>query len=179
MKLPIAQMTQVHLELARKGYRMASQDRSTCGHSQILPQAHSDAAAGSRLHECSRRADEIIDLLEEESSALRSFNGSQLMHLLAKKEHLFNELKRQVESLASEPTFDEVAETEPGRARLRDRLRRIAVLNEDNRIFIQNTLAHYEDFLNCLCPSPYGRGQEGRAERTPVAVRGMAFTKEM
>jgi len=136
-------------------------------------------ARNGQLNECTQRADEIILLLEEESSALRNFNSPALMQLLARKEHLFSELKERIECLAAEKDSDVAEVDDPARVSLRARLRRIALLNQGNRAFIENTLSYYQDFLNCLCPCVYGRGQEGRPERTQVSMRGVAFKKEM
>lgn len=158
---------------------MASQDSYPADPALHPPRAPSGASGGDPLHECLRRADEIIELLEEESMALRSFDNALLMELLTRKEHLFNGLTMRIESLSTGEASGSTHVPDTTRAQLRDRLVRIAHLNEGNRVFIENTLAYYEDFLNCLCPGAYGRGQEGRAERTPVAVRGMAFAKEI
>jgi flagellar biosynthesis/type III secretory pathway chaperone len=130
------------------------------------------------LKDCTQRADEIIALLEEESTALRSLNSAGLIPLLPQKEHLFIELKARIECLAAEEDSVEDRE-DPVRAPLRDRLHRIARLNQGNRAFIENTLSYYQDFLNCLCPCVYGRGQEGRPERAQVPLRGVAFKKEI
>jgi hypothetical protein len=131
------------------------------------------------LNECTQQADEIILLLEEESTALRTFNSEVLMQLLGKKEHLFGKFKERIESLAAEKDSGVAESYDPERAPLRDRLHRIALLNQGNRAFIENTLSYYQDFLNCLCPCVYSRGQEGRPERTQVSMRGVAFKKEM
>jgi hypothetical protein len=136
-------------------------------------------ARNGHLNECTQRADEIIQLLEEESTALRTFNSVLLMQLLGKKEHLFSEFKKRIECLSAETDSDVAVMQDPERVSLRDRLHRIALLNQGNRTFIENTLSYYQDFLNCLCPCVYGRGQEGRAERTQVSMRGIAFKKEM
>lgn len=158
---------------------MTSQDSFRADPALQLLEAPSGASGGDPLHDCLRRADEIIELLEEESMALRNFDNALLMELLTRKEHLFNGLRQRIESLSTGGASGSTHVPDTTRGYLRDRLGRIAHLNEGNRVFIENTLAYYEDFLNCLCPCAYGRGQEGRAERTPVAVRGMAFTKEI
>jgi flagellar biosynthesis/type III secretory pathway chaperone len=139
----------------------------------------SGVADGGLLNECALRADEIIGLLEEESTALRSFNSALLMQLLGRKEHLFNELRLRIESLAADRKLNLSQDHDSVRAPLRDRLRTIARLNEANRAFIENTLSFYQDFLNCLSPCGYVRGQEGRAERTQITMRGIALKKEI
>ncbi|MHC1745228.1 MAG: flagellar export chaperone FlgN [Syntrophobacteraceae bacterium] len=131
------------------------------------------------MKECAQHADEIIGLLEEESSALVSFNGALLMQLLPRKEHLFNAIKERIECLSEGKGPASGAVQDSTRDSLREQLQRIQRLNETNRVFIENTLLHYQDFLNCLCPSGYGRGQEGRPERAQVAMRGVAFKKEI
>lgn len=127
------------------------------------------------LDECTRCADEIILLLEEESAVLRSFKGEDLMHLLAKKEYLFNGLTERIRLLGT----DSGCPVSGARGPLKERLHRIELLNRVNRAFIESTLAFYQDFLNCLCPCVYGRGQEGRPERAPAPIRGVALKKEI
>ncbi len=133
----------------------------------------------SLLNECVQDADEIIGLLEEESGALVSFNSALLMQLLPRKEHLFNAFKERITGLPEGSHPASGVAQDSARASLREQLHRIQRLNETNRAFIENTLSHYQDFMNCLCPASYGRGQEGRPERSQVAMRGVAFKKEI
>ncbi len=133
----------------------------------------------SLLKECVQDADEIIGLLEEESGALVSFNSALLMQLLPRKEHLFNAFKERITGLPEGSHPASGVAQDSARASLREQLHRIQRLNETNRAFIENTLSHYQDFMNCLCPASYGRGQEGRPERSQVAMRGVAFKKEI
>jgi hypothetical protein len=158
---------------------MVSQENSAVDSTLRRTDSLTGIARNGLLNECSQRADEIILLLEEESTALRSLNGADLMPLLARKEHLFSELKERIERLSPKKDSDVADVSDPARGPLRDRLHRIALLNQGNRAFIENTLSYYQDFLNCLCPCVYGRGQEGRAERTQVSMRGISFEKEM
>ncbi len=128
---------------------------------------------GSSESECLTTALELRELLEEEADVLKRFAGAELLWLVSRKESLINEmgwkinaLKRQYgESLRISDTLKEV-------------LGDIDRLNRSNGIFIERSLAHWEDFLTIFSPPSYKPG--GDTTRLPIpAQRGRAFCREI
>lgn len=177
--MPIAEMKRTLTYQVGKVYAMVRMESPAAGSKTDSSSLEVCVDRGKLFMECAQHADEIIGLLEEESGALVSFNSARLMQVLPRKEHLFNALKGQIEYLSEGRESDCGVVPDSVRDSLRERLHRIQRLNETNRTFIESTLSHYQEFLNCLVPSGYGRGQEGRPERAQVAMRGVAFKKEI
>ena len=133
------------------------------GHSQM----------DSSESECLATALELRELLKEEADVLSRFAGTELLWLTSRKESLINEMGWKLNSLkcsGAKPL--RISDT------LKEVLGEIDQLNRSNGVFIQRSLAHWEDFLSIFSPPSYGPG--GDAARTPVsAPRGRAFSREI
>jgi flagellar biosynthesis/type III secretory pathway chaperone len=123
--------------------------------------------------ECLAAASELRELLKEEADVLSRFAGTELLWLTPRKESLINEMGWKLNSL-------KCLEGEPLRIShaLKEVLSDIDRLNRSNGVFIQRSLAHWEDFLTIFSPPSYGRG--GDTPRPLVSQpRGRAFSREV
>ena len=123
--------------------------------------------------ECLATARELNQVLEQEADILKRFAKDELLKLIPGKEFLINELGQKLQGLKN--TGGEVLSiSQP----LKDLLEKISRLNGSNRVFIQRSLAHWQDFLSVLIPSRY-RPPGGNPGSYPAIPRGLSFSREV
>ncbi len=123
--------------------------------------------------ECLATALELRDLLKEEADILSRFAGTELLWLTPRKESLINEMGWKLDSLRrSKGERFQVSTT------LKEILSEIDQLNRSNGVFIQRSLAHWDDFLTVFSPPSYRPG--GDTSKPPIhAPRGRGFSREI
>jgi len=123
--------------------------------------------------ECLATARELNQILEQEADILKRFAKTDLLKLIPGKEFLVNELGQKLRCLK-----DEGGEVFSISQPLKDLLKKIDLLNGSNRVFIQRSLAHWQDFLSVLIPSRY-RPPGRNPGDYPVVPRGFSFNREV
>lgn len=128
--------------------------------------------------ECIETAQNLSELLGQETAALKSFSGEDLMHLLPTKQILVNELQDRLETLRKAGL--ETASLDPSspRTQLRNLLRSIQEQNRTNEVFIQNTLGFWQDMLSLFFRSSYGPGQDNATVKRAFS-KGRTFRTEV
>ncbi|GEM_PF-3426316 len=112
-----------------------------------------------RIDGCLSAAVELVSLLKEESTVLKSFDADRLLRLLPRKEFLVNDLFRRLRMLE---TCDAEKEDAPFPSKadsadeLKDLLQTIERLNGFNRIFLQQSLNHWRQFMAAVDHPGYG-----------------------
>ncbi len=119
--------------------------------------------------DCARR---LHQTLEQEALVLKKFSGSELLPLIATKEFQVGELGRELARLKD--GREKISLSGP----LRDVLTSIERLNRSNRLFVQSSLAYWQELLSILCPAGYGPGAEAQksGSQTP---KGLSFSREI
>jgi len=127
------------------------------------------------------KAEQLLQILGEETEILKRFNNQALMNILPRKELLVRELVDRVSSLKRRNEESRKIPATPECSRLKARLAEIDELNRANQVFIEKSLAHFGDFLDCICPSNYGPGQDGQApsRHKSATFKGLSFRKEV
>ena len=148
---------------------------SAAGHAPGGPGAPESSRGGLRT--CMEKAEELLQVLEEEAEELRNFQGSRLLELLPRKEALTRELFVRVQALKQESERQKIPIAGLYRA-LKGSLDEIVRLNRSNAVFIEGSLAYYNGLMDCVLPTSYGRGHDA-ASRRKIAVKGLAVSKEV
>jgi len=133
---------------------------------------------GELLGVCSLKAEQLLQVLEEESSVLRAFQTEQLLPVLSRKEALTLELGESVGELARLKALNGAAADSPAYKRLAERLKEIKQKNRSNQVFVEGSLLYLQDLLKCLRPSTYLPGRGGGPQAAAIAVKGLALRKE-
>lgn len=131
-----------------------------------------------QLAGCVSKAEDLLRTLREEAEALKRFENRRLMTLLPRKELLVRELLSKVTALKAQSAQENRSDTDPKTRHLKERLVEIEKLNQENRVLIEGSLAHFKDFLDCIYPSNYGPTHEGFGKQKSMAFRGLTFRKE-
>lgn len=125
--------------------------------------------------DCLATAQQLHQVLKSEADILKRFAKADLLQLISRKESLINELGQQLECLKN-ADGQTLSLSEP----LKDLLGKIDALNRSNSVFIQRSLAHWQDFLSVLIPSGYRPPGPGSGSGAHSAVpRGFAFSREV
>ena len=137
------------------------------------PRCVAQSPAAKAESDCLDTARELHGVLQEEADILRRFAKNDLLELIPRKEFLINELWQKLEWFKS-VNGQIVSVSGP----LRDQLLGIDRLNRSNRVFIERSLAHWQDFLSIFIPSGYrpNGGNPGGRQNVP---RGFAFSREV
>lgn len=121
------------------------------------------------------KAEELLQILGEETQVLKHFNNRKLMAILPRKEHLIRELVTRITHVKKTSGDDR----NPAYIHLKGCLAEIDRVNRSNQVLVESSLAYFNDFIECICPSNYGPGQEGVSRHKSAAFKGMAFRKEI
>jgi len=125
------------------------------------------------------KAEELLQVLKEEEEILKRLNNQALMAVLPRKELLVRELMAKATLLKKgNEENPEIAKTSEY-GRLKAFLAEIDRLNRSNQVFIESSLAYFNDFIDCICPSNYGPGQDGQAIHKSATFKGLSFRKEI
>ncbi len=115
--------------------------------------------------------EDLQKVLEEETRALTAIDREAMMRLLPRKLFLLERL----EHLSRHEEVGEVMRSPEGQV-LRNRLLTIKSRNERNRIFVEEALAVWNDFLSLLMPKQYRA--DGRAATMMVPHQGLTLRME-
>jgi len=143
-------------------------------------------------------SERLLHIVRAEAEALKTFQKERLLEFIAEKEVLACELAQRIRSFESSESFnkkigqegsllsgstgingEERDEDHAKRGLLRELLGEINDWNQRNRIFIQGSLAHWQELLNVCLPSTYMPGQDGQAARQSIRPKGLAFNREI
>ncbi len=119
----------------------------------------SDGGGQEALDACLVSAQELLDLLKEESLVLKAFDADRLLPLLSAKEYLANDLSRCIQRLGWREggREKELSPSVAGRSgQLREMLREIERLNMFNRMFIEHSLDHWQKLITTMELPVYG-----------------------
>jgi len=145
-----------------------------------LPELSSSQDVGvESVDACLTLAGQLMELLNEEASALRRFDSSSLLQLLPVKQYLIEELAERLEPWKMEKSAKNHVPNHGKYLLLESQLAEINRMNHSNGIFINGTLSFYQDIFRCLCPSNYT--SEGRHSLSSKfeAPKGLTFRKEV
>ena len=126
---------------------------------------------------CLNSAKRLRELLLDETEALRHFDGPKLLQLIPAKEGMIKELASQLENVKKQCSVDYSPAKHPEQLLLKQCLQDINATNQTNAIFIEGTLAFYQDLFRCIYPSGYSRGGENIPGTEPP--KGLRFSKEI
>jgi flagellar biosynthesis/type III secretory pathway chaperone len=156
--------------------------------------------SGNALDDCLSAANQLLNVVGEETKALHVFNSDLLLRLITQKDALVRELSAKLNALKGnvelsgrtsgasasievdadssqhQPPASEVVRK---RLKLKNLLSQIERNNEVNRIFIEGSLAYGRELLELFVPGTYFIGQEGQAERSSPSAKGLALDKEV
>ncbi len=134
----------------------------------------SDAIRQGAMDACLVSAKELLDLLREESAALKVFDAESLLLLLSTKEYLVNDLSRCIRRLGWREGGSK-KEDSPGAEGfaepLREMLREIDRLNMFNRVFIEHSLDHWQQLMATMELPAYGPF----SNRSAGSIQGKGF----
>jgi flagellar biosynthesis/type III secretory pathway chaperone len=130
------------------------------------------------VESCIVVSDQLLEVLREESEALRRFDSEELMGLLPRKEYFVKELHERIGPL-KEIASEKRAPKDDRYELLKNRLKEIDRCNRDNRVFVEGTLDFWRDLLAILSPSSYSRGQTGNVVSKPGPYKGISFHTEI
>jgi len=125
------------------------------------------------------KAEELLQVIQEEAAILKRLDNQALMAILPRKELLIRELVDKITILKHKSDESQTIHEDPAYSRLKGCLADIDRINRSNQVFIESSLAYFDDFLDCICPSNYGRGQEGLLRHKPANFKGLSFRKEI
>jgi flagellar biosynthesis/type III secretory pathway chaperone len=138
------------------------------------------AAASAEMLIARETAEQLRGLLEKEASTLRRFKGRELMEIIHRKESLVRELAEKLKPLKKAgDARGKSPQPGPHYDSLKACLVEIERLNRSNRVLIEGALAHYRDFVDCLCPASYGPHGAGEQSKDLAAFKGLTFRKEI
>jgi hypothetical protein len=126
---------------------------------------------------CMEKAEELLEVLAQEALELKHFERARLLELLPRKEALTRELLAQVQALKQQAEELKVPIAGLYQA-LKGRLDEIVRLNRSNAVFIEGTLAYYNDLMSCMVPTSYTRSQ-GIGPPFKVVVKGLSVSREV
>ncbi len=127
--------------------------------------------------ECVVLARQLTRLLEEENEALRCFAGARLVQLLSDKQRLITDLADRLEAFKATGVPKNASEMQGDCPLLRQLLGEIEEKNQKNALFIQGTLAFYQDFFCSVVPTVYAPDGERIPGREPP--KGLKLSKEV
>jgi flagellar biosynthesis/type III secretory pathway chaperone len=114
--------------------------------------------------------EELKLTLDEEKRLLKKMDRTGLMALLPRKLFLINQLEQASrDSKLNTSLVNENAE-------LKKTLSEIKNLNDTNRLFVEESLSLWNDFLSVLLPKQYR--QDGSTDTVPVPYRGVTLRME-
>lgn len=128
--------------------------------------------------ECKSIAEELLRVLQRETSCLREFDSQGLLRLLPAKELLLRELGAGLRSLKlcrGELTEDQAP---PHFADLRRSLEDVHRANRFNEVFIRGSLDYWQGLMAVFSPQTYGPGPGLSSNQPSPATRGFTFSKE-
>lgn len=131
------------------------------------------------LDVCLTTAEQLLQTVLEESQILKRFQADALLQILPKKERLVRCLHNKLVSLKDSTDRSDGAKADPQLVLLRESLQQIEQVNQANHIFIENTLAYYDDFLKRFTPVSYGLADNRSHQQDCQFYRGRTFRKEI
>lgn len=153
------------------------------GHLMLSPRSQHDnpASPGSRevlAVECKFIAEELLRVLQLETSCLREFNSQELLRVLPTKELLLRELRLGLKSLQLHRTEVGEEQNSPHLADLRKSLEDVHRANRFNEVFIKGSLDYWQGLMTVFSPQTYGPGPGLPPSQPGPAARGFTFSKE-
>lgn len=153
------------------------------GHPVNPPHSQLDipASPGSReamTMECKSIAEELLRVLQRETSCLRRFDSQELLRILPAKELLLRELMAGLRCLklcTGELTEEQAAPHFEGLRRSLENVRRASQFNE---VFIRGSLDYWQGLMAVFSPQTYGPGPGLSSNQPSPATRGFTFSKE-
>lgn len=130
------------------------------------------------LGACCLKASQLLQVLEEESVVLKTFQTDLLLAILPRKESLTLELGKIVEDLARLKAETGKVDHDPSFARFGERLKEIRKRNRWNQAFLKGSLLYVQDLLQCFIPPTYPPGRDKAAWPVSAPVKGLALRKE-
>ncbi len=137
-------------------------------HPGVLPDQNSPFQS-----ECIASALELLGVLREEAGILKRFAGAELLRLVPKKEYLVSELEWKIRSARNEG-----GSFMPASDSFKAVLREIDELNTTNGVFIEKSLAYWQDLLSVLLPQGYGPAGK-KTKRPACSQRGLTYEREI
>lgn len=131
------------------------------------------------LEVCLTTAEQLLHIATQEQQILENFHAEALLEILPEKEQLARSLQRKAASLKEAMNGNEDLKTDPQYVQLKECFQKIDRINRSNQIFIENTLAYYEDFLKRFAPIGYGFSQSRSHQQDCRFYRGRTFRKEI
>lgn len=141
-------------------------------------QPKAQAGRAGLLEACIAKAESLLQVIGTETEILRGFKGEELLSILPRKERLSIELRDAVLALKETIGVDKENGDDSRFGFLKYCLEEISRINESNRVFIDGSLAYYQDLLDCIRPSGYGPEGDEAARRSSVSYKGLVFRKE-
>ena len=137
------------------------------------------AAASTGLLDAWQTAEQMRCLLQKEADTLRRFETRELLEITHRKESLVRELAQKMNNLKDAEGDLKDSQQSPQYGSLKACLEEMDRLNRSNRVFIQGALAHYQDFVECLCPTSYAPHRPGEQRKDLAAFKGLSLRKEI
>jgi flagellar biosynthesis/type III secretory pathway chaperone len=131
------------------------------------------------LFDAHELAGQLAQLLGQEAETLRRFENRKLLKILHRKESLIGELAAKLSDLENAKNGHMDMSLTPPYLSLKTCLREIEKLNRSNQAFIEGTLSHYQQFIDCLCPSSYHPRHVNEPRQELAAFKGLTFRKEI
>jgi flagellar biosynthesis/type III secretory pathway chaperone len=122
---------------------------------------------------------QLKQLLGEEAEILRRYENQELLKILPRKESLIRELASRVNAMEKDKNGHADMDRGPQYLSMKTCLREIEKLNRSNRAFIEGTLSHYQQFIDCLCPSSYHPRHASEPRQELAAFKGLTLRKEI
>lgn len=131
------------------------------------------------LEVCVDTAQQLLQVAVEERQLLEKFQAEALLALLPTKEHLARSLHARMTSLKAATELSDGLKADPRSILLKECLQQIEQVNQANRVFIENTLVYYEDFLKRFTPVSYGVAESRSFRHDSGFYKGRTFRKEI
>ena len=122
---------------------------------------------------------QLEQLLGQEAEILKRFENQELLKILHRKESLIRELAAKLNDLEKAKNGNTDIVRGPQYLSMKTCLREIEKLNRSNQAFIEGTLSHYQQFIDCLCPSNYHPRHVNEPRQELGAFKGLTFRKEI
>lgn len=131
------------------------------------------------LSDAQELAGQLEQLLRQEAKTLRRFDNQGLLTILHQKESLIRELAEKLSDLEKAKHGRAGLTRTPRYLSLKARLKEVDKLNRSNKAFIEGSLSHCQQFINCVCPSGYHPNRLNMPRQQLAAFKGMSFKKEI
>jgi flagellar biosynthesis/type III secretory pathway chaperone len=128
------------------------------------------------MEECLASVQELLEVLLEETRALKRFDSAALLKLVSAKTYLLDDLVRKLGAWKDQTA--NVTE-HPKYLLLKECLADLEKKNQSNAVLIGETLAFYQDFLRCTCPPAYSQLQNHASSAKLEPPKGLTFRKEI